>query len=198
MELLVNGQKLDVQLEDEKTIGDVLKSFESESEKSGMATVSIAVDGKNITASEFDSAAAKPLRDDTKIELGVVSIAAIEDAFKTQAKDAQEISQQLKTISAKFQSGKDREANTIITRLADLVDNICHTASLSALFPKEFAQIKIDNKNFAEFFAEFSPILKDFEQAIESKDTVMIGDLSEYEISPRLDQFIDSIKAQSF
>lgn len=196
MELFVNGEKLDIQLENEKTIGDVLKSFEEECEKNGMATVTIAVDGENISADAFDSTAARPLSGSTRIELGVVSILAIKEAFKEHAKAAGEISEQLKTISAKFQSGKDKEANTIITGLADLVDNICHTASLSALFPEEFSETKIDGKTFAEFFADFSPVLKDFEQAIESKDTVMTGDLAEYEISPRLDQFIDSMEKQ--
>ncbi len=39
---------------------------------------------------------------------------------------------------------------------------------------------------FNEFFADFSPILIDFEQALQNNDTVLIGDLSEYEICPRL------------
>ena len=37
-----------------------------------------------------------------------------------------------------------------------------------------------------DFFKEFSPILEDFEQALKSNDTVTVGDLSEYEICPRL------------
>ena len=33
MELFVNGEKIDITLEDEKTVGEVLKSFEKEAEK---------------------------------------------------------------------------------------------------------------------------------------------------------------------
>ena len=42
------------------------------------------------------------------------------------------------------------------------------------------------NKTVGDFFQDFMPILSDFEQAVESGDTVLIGDLAEYEISPRL------------
>ena len=59
MELFVNGSKLDIQLENEKTVGDVLKSFEEQSSKEGIATVNIIVDGKNITADLFDETAKK-------------------------------------------------------------------------------------------------------------------------------------------
>ena len=194
MELFVNGSKLDIQLENEKTVGDVLKSFEEQSSKEGIATVNIIVDGKNITADLFDETAKKELTDSTKIELGVVSKEAIKNSFKQQKAGAKALSEDLKTISVKFQSSKDAEANAIIANLADYIDGICHTASLSMLFPEDFGSIKIDGKTFNEFFADLSSILPDFEQAIKNKDTVLIGDLAEYEISPRLDQLAASLE----
>ncbi|MCR5171619.1 MAG: hypothetical protein K6B73_01970 [Treponema sp.] len=194
MELFVNGSKLDIQLENEKTVGDVLKSFEEESSKEGIATVNIIVDGKQITADIFDETAKQELKDSTKIELGVVSKEAIKNSFEQQKDAAKSLSEELKTISVKFQSSKDAEANAIIAKLADYIDGICHTASLSMLFPEDFGSIKIDGKTFNEFFADLSSILPDFEQAIKNKDTVLIGDLAEYEISPRLDQLATSLE----
>ena len=49
--------------------------------------------------------------------------------------------------------------------------------------------------NLQAFFEEFSPILKDFEGAMESKDSVTVGDLSEYEISPRLKNVIQALQS---
>lgn len=195
MEFYVNGTKIDVELEDEKTIGDVLKSFEEECSKSNATTISIIVNGKNISAEDFDKTAEKPLCPDTKIELGIISQEAIENSFNEEKENCRKLSEELKQIPVKFQAGKDNEANSIITSLADLIDNICHTASLSALFPQKFGKIKIEDKTFVEFFADLSPVLKDFEQAIESKDTVLLGDLAEYEISPRLDSLADALEA---
>ena len=194
MELYVNDEKIDVELENEQTVGDVLKAFEAECAKTNATTVSICVDGKSVTAEEFDTVAARPLESDTKIALGVISQQAVEEAFKEQKNQCLKISEELKLLPAKFQSGKDREANCIITALADLIDSICHTASLSALFPQKFGTVTIDGKNFAGFFADFSPVLKDFEQAIDSKDTVLLGDLAEYEISPRLESLAAALE----
>ena len=194
MELYVNGSKLDVELENEKTIGDVLKSFETECQKTNATTVNIAVDGCNVPPEDFEKVSAQPLKDDTKIELGVISQAAIEASFEQEKIFCHKLSGELKELSLKFQSGNDKEANIMIASLADLIDNICHTASLSALFPERFGNLKIDNKSFSEFFSEFSQIFKDFEQAISSGDTVLMGDLAEYEISPRLEQLADSLE----
>ena len=194
MELYVNGSKLDIQLENEKTVGEVLASFEKQCGENGIATVSIILNGKNIGAEDFDAASKLTLDENTKIELGVVNKLAVKESFAQKKEEAKKISEDLKSISSKFQTGKDNEANAIITSLADFVDSICHTASLSMLFTEDFGSIRIEEKTFTEFFADFSQILHDFEKAIESKDTVLIGDLSEYEIAPRLEQLAQALE----
>lgn len=194
MDLYVNGNKLDIILEDEKTIGDVLKNFEAECEKTQSTTVSIKINDTVVSADTFDQISQEEIKEDTKIELGVVSADAIEASFIEEKKFCIALSQEIKELSVKFQSGKDKEANLLITKLADLVDNVCHTASLSTLFPDRFSKISIEGKSFQEFFSEFSEIFKDFEGAIESHDTVLMGDLAEYEISPRLEQLANALE----
>ena len=70
-----------------------------------------------------------------------------------------------------------------------------HAATLSALFPETYSKLLIDGKEIGTFFSEFAPVLSDFEKALETKDTVTVGDLAEYEISPRLDKLAAAIKA---
>ena len=50
MDLYINGQKLDITLEDEKTVGDVLRSFEKTAAQNKCATVGIQIDGKQVNA----------------------------------------------------------------------------------------------------------------------------------------------------
>ena len=164
MEIYANGNKLDITLENEKNVGDLFKSFEQECENNDATTVGIVVDGKNITAEEFDS----------------VSM--------------QELSSQLTELSAKLQSGKDRESNVLISALAAFLDKFCHTVTVSSLFPEKFGTMKINGASIKEFFSDFSQVLNDFEQAIEVKDTILMGDLAEYEISPRLSSISEAIK----
>ena len=45
MDLFVNGAKIDVTLEGERTIGDVLRSFEATCEENDAAVIGIYIDG---------------------------------------------------------------------------------------------------------------------------------------------------------
>lgn len=186
MELYVNNEKIDITLENEKTIGDVLKSFEEECEKNNATTINICLNGKNIGADEFDGIFDQPIKDDTKLELVIVTKEEILASFAGQKKECHELSDQLLELPVKLQAGKDKEATVLIAKLADFIEKFCHTAALSALFTEVYKKISIDGKNINEFFQDFSQILNDFEQAIATKDTVLMGDLAEYEISPRL------------
>lgn len=55
MKIYVNNELIEVQLEGEKNIGDVLKSFEITCEENNAAVIGIIIDGKKITADDFDS-----------------------------------------------------------------------------------------------------------------------------------------------
>lgn len=194
MEFYVNNEKLDIVLEDEKTVGDVLKSFESECEKNNATTIHIVLDGKNIGADDFDSIFSEPLTDTTKLELTIVTKNEILSSFQNQKTECEALSKELQELPVKLQSGKDIEATQLISKLADFIEKFCHTATLSALFADIYEKITIDGKTINDFFQDFSQILNDFEQAIASKDTVLMGDLAEYEISPRLLSIAQTIK----
>ncbi len=182
----INGQQVEVQLEDEQTIGDVLKSFEKTCEENNAAVIGIAVDEKQITAESFDEEAAKPLGKDTKFEFSIVTENDIKASFVKLSELFNELAVQMEGVPVALQTGKNLEVSESIKKLADSIDQFCHIATLASLFPETFSNESLNGINFKDFFAEFSPILKDFEEALQNNDTVMLGDLSEYEICPRL------------
>jgi hypothetical protein len=194
MEIYLNEQKLDITLEDEKTVGDVLRSFEQTASQNKCATVGIKIDGKQIDAQDFDKAAEQPIESAKRIDLTVVSEDAVADAFKNASADIKDTVELLTQIPAQLQSGGDSKARASIARLADVVDNFCHIIALSTLFPERFAAIKIDGKNLSAFFEDFMPVFNDLNGALSSGDTVTLGDLAEYEISPRLTALADAVK----
>jgi hypothetical protein len=59
------------------------------------------------------------------------------------------------------------------------------------LSPDAFLVDKIPVRTFID---EFDAILKELSAAYENRDTVLVGDLSEYELSPRLLQFFTALK----
>lgn len=194
MELFVNGEKIDITLEDEKTVGEVLKSFEKEAEKSEATTIGIFLNGKKVLADDFDEASKTPLEENTKIELTVLSKQDVIDSLEKSKEKFSSLAEKLPEVPVALQGGKDKEANTVIAELAEAIDDFCHTAALSALFPEVYSSIVIDGKSVTEFFEEFAPIAADFEQSLETKDTVTSGDLCEYEIAPRLELIAKAIE----
>ena len=186
IEFYINGQQVEVQLENEQTIGDVLKSFESTCEENKAAVIGIIVNDKQITADIFDEEAAKPLGKDTKFEFSIVTENDIKASFSKLSELFSELANQMEGVPVALQSGKNLEVSESIKKLADSIDQFCHIATLASLFPETFSSESLNGINFKDFFAEFSPILKDFEDALQNNDTVMLGDLSEYEICPRL------------
>ena len=194
MELFVNGEKIDITIEDEKTVGEVLKSFEKEAEKSEATTIGIFLNGKKVLADDFDEASKTPLEENTKIELTVLSKQDVIDSLEKSKDKFSSLAQKLPEVPVALQGGKDKEANTVIAELAEAIDDFCHTAALSALFPEVYSSIVIDGKNVTEFFEEFAPIAADFEQSLETKDSVTSGDLCEYEIAPRLELIAKAIE----
>ena len=191
----INGEPVEVKLEGEETIGDVLKSFEITCEENSAAVIGINVDDKTITAETFDEEATKPLGKDTKFEFSVVTKDSIKQSFVELAKLFGELSTKMEQIPVALQSGKNKEASDSIKMVADSIDNFCHIAALASLFPQDFGETEIDGKKFSAFFEDFSPILSDFEQALSNNDTVLIGDLSEYEICPRLKAISQALNA---
>lgn len=187
MDFFVNGEKLDITLQGEKTIGEVLRSFEVSCEQNNLATVSITIDGKNISAEEFDEVFKNELKDDTKIEVTVISEEAIKESFRMSAKEITDVIELLKNVPVEMQSGKDTKAKQTIIKLSDVMNAFCNTITWSSLFPATFGDIKVGDDSLSQFLADLSPILKDFSDALENSDSVLIGDLAEYEICPRLE-----------
>ena len=194
MELKVNGQHVDITLEGEKSVGEVLKAFEEEAAKNNATTISIKIDGKDIPAEDFEKAVASPIKENTLIELSVITKGEILELLKTSKDGLKETASSLKEISVLLQNNRDGEVNQIVSRLAGEIDSFCHAATLSALFPDLYSLLKIEDKEIGEFFEEFAPVLRDFEEAFENKDTVTTGDLAEYEIAPRLEAVCSSLE----
>lgn len=193
MDLYINGEKADISLENEKTIGDVFKSFEIICEEHNAAVIAISVDGKEIDSDMFEKEAEKPIEENTKLEFTVITKNQIFDTLKQSAKDFKELSNQMTEIPAAMQSGRSSDVHKIIISLADKIEAFCRTSSFASLF-EEYAKIKVEDRALGEFFNDFLPILSDFENALKTSDTVGIQDIAEYEIKPRLDSLTETLE----
>ncbi len=191
MRLKVNGNDIDVTLEDEKTVGDVLKSFEDEASQNDATTVGIVLDGEAVSPDGFDAILDRPLEEGTSLELTVLSKGQLVQALKDISSRIGQL--KLDEIPVLLQGGKDKEVAAMIDSLASGCNDFFHTATMSSLFPEVYGKLSIDGASFIDFFKDFLPILSDFKDAMEGNDTVTVGDLAEYEIGPRLKSVMQAI-----
>jgi hypothetical protein len=84
---------------------------------------------------------------------------------------------ELKEVSLLLQTGRDRPAMEIVIRFADSVQSLMDI--LPFLDP---------DAERARLLAELTPVLRELVAAFDSRDSVLIGDLLEYEVAPRMER----------
>jgi len=97
-----------------------------------------------------------------------------------------EICARLEELSLDIQTGKDaRAAETIraFSGVAEKIFRIFNTLKLAG-FP--VGEITVENASITTYITEFGTALRELLAAYEQHDTVLVGDLAEYEMAPRL------------
>ncbi len=86
-------------------------------------------------------------------------------------------------ISLLLQTGKDAQAMDRIVRFTETVQRLL---GIMPFLPKDAGRDAL--------FREINPFLKQLVEAFDSKDLVLIGDLFEYELAPRLERLIPALE----
>lgn len=194
MKIFVNDMELDFSLENEKTCGDILNQLEIEFEKNNGTIFSIKINDNDINAEKIDEIYLKPIEEIDSIKVISIFAQDIIDSLKSLSTEIEELNSDLEQLPVFLQGNSQSKVPVILTKFADIFDNLCHIISLSAIFPNIFDKVQIDNMSISDFIKDFGPLLEDFENAIKENDTVTIGDIAEYEIKPRFESLISTVK----
>ena len=194
MKIYVNDMELDFSLENEKTCGDILNQLEIEFEKNNGTIFSIKINDNDINAEKIDEIYLKPIEEIDSIKVISIFAQDIIDSLKSLSTEIEELNSDLEQLPVFLQGNSQSKVPVILTKFADIFDNLCHIISLSAIFPNIFDKVQIDNMSISDFIKDFGPLLEDFENAIKENDTVTIGDIAEYEIKPRFKSLVSTVK----
>jgi hypothetical protein len=82
-------------------------------------------------------------------------------------------------VSVLLATGRDRQAMQAVVAFSELTQRLL---ALVRSIPE------VGGRPAAEYFGELNRVLKELIQAFQARDTVLVGDLLEYEIAPRLRQ----------
>lgn len=101
---------------------------------------------------------------------------------------------QMEDVSLMLQTGKDKEAMDVIIRFTELFQKLLRIYTYLPVKTQED-----HNQDLKEYIKDMSGILKELTEAFTSEDSVLMGDLMEYEILPRMKSFpryFESISGQ--
>lgn len=97
-------------------------------------------------------------------------------------------------VSILLQTGKDREAFSSVLAFIELSQTLIRIFSiLRETGILDMSAIELDGVSLDSFYTGFNQILKELAEAFDSSDTVLIGDLLEYEIVPKIDTLLEFI-----
>lgn len=120
-----------------------------------------------------------------------------EASMMSSAKLFDSIKNDLSEVSLKIQTGKDKEAMNTMVIVVELINKTVRIlpSYLQYLKKTDKKEPVIDGLSAAEFYTSLNGVLKELAGAFENKDGILIGDLAEYEISPRLESFFTALAA---
>ena len=102
---------------------------------------------------------------------------------------------EINDISVMLQTGKDREALNSIIKFSELSQKTVRLYPLlknAEIF--DFEEILINDIKLSEYYNDLNEILSELIEAFTANDSVLIGDLLEYEVAPRLESLIGAFE----
>jgi hypothetical protein len=103
------------------------------------------------------------------------------------------IKDDLSEVPVRLQTGKDADAMRTMVLAVELIHK---TVRIMPEFMRSTntGTMEIDGSSMPEFYQKFNDVLRELAGAFENKDGVLIGDLAEYEIRPRLEAFFTAVR----
>jgi hypothetical protein len=166
MDIYINGQKADITLDKEKTLGDVLTGLEAALSGDGAVIAEISLDGSKISdyTGVFDREIEGLKRLDLTAEQPEQELEALRPSLMS-------LAERMEELPLDFQTGKEAHASETMVIFSRTVQSLVRLLAL--LHNKE----ELDG--WKDLIAELS-------DAYKNEDMISAGDLAEYEIAPRL------------
>lgn len=186
MEIRINDKKIDFVIENEKTVGEILGAIESSCEKSSMTITGIHIDGKEISAPELDTIFEKTPDFIKLIELQTISGNEILSLLRQSGKKMISYVPQLEQIPVDLQTGKNLAVMEIINNFSTELQELYRLFPLLPLTGIDTKIIKFEGEAIIHSPEKLAPLLLSLLEALKANDTVQVGDISEYELAPRI------------
>jgi len=140
--------------------------------------------GEGLSASDFCVLLEERLRE----------LASPSEEIENSAAKVELIAGRLEELPLDMQTGKDQKAAETIQLFSGISEKLFRILLIfksEGLSPEAFTIDGVSAKTFVE---EFNTTLKELSSAYENRDTVLVGDIAEYELAPRLLKLFSAMK----
>lgn len=104
------------------------------------------------------------------------------------------ISERLVQLPLDMQTGKDKKAAETIQLFSEIGEKLFRILAIFKSTGLSMDTLIIDGKSARIFIDEFKKAIQELSGAYKDQDTVLAGDIAEYELAPRLIKFFNSLK----
>ncbi|MCK5154009.1 MAG: hypothetical protein KAQ93_06575 [Spirochaetales bacterium] len=95
-------------------------------------------------------------------------------------------------VSVMLQTGEDKKAMDSVLGFIELSEKLIRTFPFLKNFGyTDISKISIDSESFNDFYKDLNSILTELVEAFNINDSILIGDLMEYEIAPRVNKLLE-------
>ena len=96
-------------------------------------------------------------------------------------------------VPVRMQTGKDAEAMRTMILVVELINKTVRTLPEFTRAVAGGASMSMGGRGIDDFYEDFNGVLTELAGAFQGRDSVLIGDLAEYEILPRLVSFFEAV-----
>jgi len=154
----------------------------------GRSILSISVDGAEIAPEDL----ADRLKDKPASEVGTLEIRSestavlVEDCLKGLGENLPELPAICRSLAAVFQGENPDEGFEPFVHMAELWSEVkSREAMVSNALELDMDSLSLDGKSIVAIHGELNQYLEEAAQALKDGDTILLGDLLEYELAPR-------------
>ena len=113
------------------------------------------------------------------------------DISETQVKA---IAARMEELPLDMQTGKDQRAAETVQLFSQMGEKLFRIFFIQKTEGLSLETLIIDNQPARVFIEEFNAVLEELSSAYENHDTILVGDIAEYELAPRLIKLYTSLK----
>ncbi|MDR2630861.1 MAG: hypothetical protein LBC60_08075 [Spirochaetaceae bacterium] len=107
------------------------------------------------------------------------------------------IAQKLEDLPLDIQTGKDREAAETVALFSSITEKLYRLIFFLNQRGIVMDGVTVEDRPVQTFIEEFTAALKELLAAYEMKDAVLVGDLAEYELAPRLLKLYSAVRSSA-